>query len=136
MAQQTRDQLKQWFETGDYPTQQQFWDWLDSYRHMTDPIAISDILNLLTTLQSKADKSVVDSIVNKPDEMQLNVTTEGQTVFNIYTMPNAKTVLDINGITYFQDMDYSIGTDGVNVILTWNNSFSLSIMDMIILLKF
>lgn len=28
--------LKQWFETGDFPTQQQFWDWLDSYVHKDD----------------------------------------------------------------------------------------------------
>lgn len=28
-----RDTIKQWFETGDFPTQQQFWDWLDSYVH-------------------------------------------------------------------------------------------------------
>lgn len=36
MAIQTRDQLKQWFETGDYPTQQHFWDWLDSFIHQND----------------------------------------------------------------------------------------------------
>lgn len=36
MAIQTRDQLKQWFETGDYPTQAQFWDWLDSFVHKNE----------------------------------------------------------------------------------------------------
>lgn len=36
MAVQTRNQLKQWFETGDYPTQQQFWDWLDSFVHLSE----------------------------------------------------------------------------------------------------
>ena len=36
MAIQTREQLKQWFETGDFPTQQQFWDWMDSYVHKNE----------------------------------------------------------------------------------------------------
>lgn len=57
MAIQTRDQLKQWFETGDKPTQQQFWDWLDSYFHKTDGIAMADITGLVAALLLKADKS-------------------------------------------------------------------------------
>jgi hypothetical protein len=36
MAVQTRDTLKTWFESGDFPTQQQFWDFIDSYVHVND----------------------------------------------------------------------------------------------------
>lgn len=53
MAVQTRDQLKQWFETGDYPTQQQFWDWIDSYVHNNDSISLSQVAGLITLLNSK-----------------------------------------------------------------------------------
>ncbi|RTL47467.1 MAG: hypothetical protein EKK39_14280 [Sphingobacteriales bacterium] len=63
MAQQSRNQLKQWYITGAYPTQQQFWDWLDSFWHKTaDAIQITDVQNLLTTLQNKADISSLNTL--------------------------------------------------------------------------
>jgi hypothetical protein len=46
-----RDTIKQWFETNDYPTQEQFWNWLESYVHKNDliPVAridgLSDLIN-------------------------------------------------------------------------------------------
>lgn len=36
MAIRSRDTLKQWFETGDYPSQEQFWDWIDSFVHKNE----------------------------------------------------------------------------------------------------
>lgn len=53
MAIQTRDQLKQWFETGDYPTQQQFWDWLDSFIHKSESITPAQVDGLITLLNAK-----------------------------------------------------------------------------------
>jgi hypothetical protein len=38
-----KDTLKSWFVTGAYPTQQQFWDWMDSYIHQSDGIRFDDI---------------------------------------------------------------------------------------------
>lgn len=55
MAIQTVDQLKQWFETGDYPTQQQFWDWLDSFFHKTDTIPLNQVAGLVDALNGKQD---------------------------------------------------------------------------------
>lgn len=43
MALQSITQLKQWFRTALKPTQQQFWDWLDSYRHKSEAITIDDL---------------------------------------------------------------------------------------------
>lgn len=51
--------LKTFFETGDKPTQQQFWDFLDSYIHKDDGIAISDVSGLVTALNNKVDISVL-----------------------------------------------------------------------------
>lgn len=56
----TRDQVKQWFQTGDYPTQEQFWTLLDSVL-FSGEVAITDIAGLLAALQAKADKSAFDS---------------------------------------------------------------------------
>lgn len=35
--------LKSYFETGDKPTQAQFYAWLDSFRHKDDKIALTDL---------------------------------------------------------------------------------------------
>ncbi len=50
MAIKTVSELKSFFETGDKPTQQQFWDWLDSYMHKTDALAMSQITGLVALL--------------------------------------------------------------------------------------
>lgn len=52
MAVQTRDTLKAFFETGDFPTQANFWDWLDSFIHASDLIAIAQIAGLQTALNA------------------------------------------------------------------------------------
>lgn len=75
MAKRTIDQLKQWFETGDYPTQQQFWDWLDSFIHKDDELSIVNITGLSDQLQSKANSSQLASItpvVLAPGQTQWN----------------------------------------------------------------
>lgn len=56
MAIQTRSSIKNWFKTTFKPTQQQFWDWLDSFWHKQDEIPIASIKDLETTLNTKVDK--------------------------------------------------------------------------------
>jgi len=59
------DQLKQYFETNDYPTQQQFWNWLESFIHKNDGIAIADVAGLVTALNLKADKTALEILQPK-----------------------------------------------------------------------
>jgi hypothetical protein len=63
MAVQNINQLKQWFKTGDKPTQQQFYDWLDSFRHRSETVAISEVDELPTVLQNKADVVTVNYLL-------------------------------------------------------------------------
>ena len=56
MAIQTRSSIKNWFKTTLKPSQQQFWDWLDSFWHKQDEIPIASIKDLETTLNNKVDK--------------------------------------------------------------------------------
>ncbi|GEM_PF-3112831 len=44
----TREKLKKYFEAGDKPTQQEFYEWLDSYWHKEDKIP-QESLNILYT---------------------------------------------------------------------------------------
>lgn len=62
MAKQSIEQLKQWFESGDYPTQAQFWDWLDSFIHKDDQLTVENIQNLSTILSQKAEASALQLI--------------------------------------------------------------------------
>ena len=64
MAKQSINTLKAWFETGDYPTQQQFWDWLDSFIHKDDALDISNVDGLEDALILKADASQITALIN------------------------------------------------------------------------
>src|SRR6218665_807815 len=64
MAIQTLNTIKNWFKTGLKPTQQQFWDTWDSFRHKFEKIPLKDIENLEQTLNEKAEKSQLDLHTN------------------------------------------------------------------------
>jgi hypothetical protein len=56
MAIRERNNLKSWFQTGKYPTQDQFWDWIDSFVHKSeDKVDIDSIAGLRSLLDNKAD---------------------------------------------------------------------------------
>jgi hypothetical protein len=56
MAIRERNKLKAWFQTGNYPTQDQFWDWLDSFVHISeDKLTIDSIAGLRNLVDNKAD---------------------------------------------------------------------------------
>lgn len=57
MAVRTIAQLKAWFRRGLYPTESQFADWLDSYRHKYDKVAMSEVEGLTAALNRKYDAS-------------------------------------------------------------------------------
>lgn len=74
MAIRTIAQLKAWFRRGLYPTESQFADWLDSYRHKDEKVAMSEVEGLTTTLNQKYNaseakelKKLVDSTVETVD---------------------------------------------------------------------
>lgn len=48
--------LKQWFQTGMIPRQEQFWAIFDSFRHKSDKVPASDIEGIDNLLLNKADK--------------------------------------------------------------------------------
>ncbi len=51
----SRSTIKNWFKTGLKPTQEQFWDWLDSFWHKNDELDASDINGMQTLLDQKID---------------------------------------------------------------------------------
>lgn len=62
MAELSRDALKQFFRTGCYPQQQDFYNWLESFVHKDDGIALGQVEGLMDALNGKADKSIGEAL--------------------------------------------------------------------------
>lgn len=64
MALTSKNNLKQWFKTALKPTQNQFWNWLDSYWHKSENIPAENIAGLQDLLDEKQDVEGVDKLEN------------------------------------------------------------------------
>ena len=62
MAVQSVNTIKSWFETGDKPTQNQFWDWLESFVHKNDLVPMSQVSGLNAALTALATQTSVDAL--------------------------------------------------------------------------
>ena len=71
--------IKQWFKTGLKPTQDQFWNWIDSFWHKDELIPQKNIQNLSTTLSGKAD---ADQLANKANADASGLTQEQVEAWN------------------------------------------------------
>ncbi len=109
MAKTALDTLKSWFETGDRPTQTQFWNWLDSFVHKDDTIAQSQITGLSTSLSTLAPQAAVDAL------KAITVTTTGSTVAQ--NIP-AGTIIHKVRVKSTAGITYNLGTtDGGTQII-------------------
>ena len=76
MAKQDKNKLRGWFSTSKFPTQEQFWDWMDSFVHKDERLDIaSNFPELDHVLQLKADKEALDCHF-KDDENPHKVTKQ------------------------------------------------------------
>lgn len=74
MAETPKNTLKQWFVTGAKPLQAQYWAWLDSYWHKSEPISINNIENLSEILVNKVDADQL-ALYAKRDASNIDVPT-------------------------------------------------------------
>lgn len=81
MAKTAISTIKTWFETGDYPTQTQFWNWLDSFWHKDDELPTSQITDLDTLLAGKATTEETNSLQTQIN----NINTGNAPVSETYT---------------------------------------------------
>ncbi|MGR3790661.1 hypothetical protein ACUXZJ_07095 [Flavobacterium sp. TN-1] len=66
-----KEQIKQWFKTGETPTQEQFWQWMDSYFHKSEKIPINQIEGIIQ----------VYNAINETRQMQrIRVIPKGDTL--------------------------------------------------------
>lgn len=61
MGIQTREQLKRWFSRGQYPTESQFGDLIDSMRHNGEAIDMTAVEGLAAVLNGKAERTEAEA---------------------------------------------------------------------------
>lgn len=69
MAKTDKNTLKGWFKNGDYPNQDQFWSWMDSYWHKDDPIDMEAIQGLAALLAGKATDQDIINLNQRIDQI-------------------------------------------------------------------
>ncbi len=127
MAIQLVSTIKSWFETGDKPTQTQFWDWIDSFRHKNDPVAMGDVAGLDAALSGLASQASLDAlkavsidtalttatqmipagtIINK-----VRVKSDSAITFNLGTSPGGSQILSGESLPGGQFGIYSVDFD-------------------------
>lgn len=85
MAIQPVNTIKSWFETGDKPTQNQFWDWLESFVHKNDSVPMSQVSGLNAALTALATQTSVDAlkaIVVTTSASSISVSLPAGTILN------------------------------------------------------
>lgn len=110
MAQQTRSNLKNLFQTGDKPTQQNFADWLDSFYHKEDTIPQSAIAGLVaalpsaTQLQQLADLQPKEVVVSGSETYSVPAgKLLEHVVFIVASNGNVKAGFSVNAGEIFDD---------------------------------
>jgi hypothetical protein len=133
---QDRNKLKGWFETGDYPTQQQFWDLIDSFFHkLEDTMDINSISGLRTLLNAKADYEQLQS--HLADHANPHAVTKVQ--IGLGNLPNALSdAINLNSsetlassAAVYQLNNKIIDSTIAELLLTENGSYTVRMNDLL-----
>ncbi|MDA6070420.1 hypothetical protein NJT12_12390 [Flavobacterium sp. AC] len=111
MALQTLNTIKQWFRTGLKPTQTQFWDTWDSFRHKFEKIPVKDIDGIDELLLSKADKTVLDNHLADKSAHAPQVNTDWNSESGFSQLLNKPEFRTVNGETIVGTGDIAITTE-------------------------
>ena len=100
--------LKSWFTTGKFPTQTQFWAWLDSYRHKDDPIPVVQINGLNTLLDVKADAELLSNHINDINAHTALIQADSFTALpQVGEVEKIYVTIDTNKLYYWRDNAYT-----------------------------
>jgi hypothetical protein len=112
MAKSDKNALKAWFQNGDYPNQEQFWSWMDSYWHKDELIPIEIIQGLAALLAGKATQQDIVNLNQRIDELPNSNTGPEIIVYQgdgTYTIEDGL-LLEKMIIIPVADIELSIGT--------------------------
>ncbi|WP_336070017.1 sialate O-acetylesterase [Mesoflavibacter sp. CH_XMU1404-2] len=112
--------LKQYFLTGLKPTQQQFWNLIDSFRHKNDPVPASEVSGLQGLLDQKLDAELyVGKPIHKNYENITALTSDQSSQIEGYfygiedatgfqNITNGRVTVSYKGTTNGDETDYNL----------------------------
>ncbi|MEP6804445.1 MAG: hypothetical protein ABI892_07975 [Flavobacterium sp.] len=121
MALQTLNTIKQWFRTGLKPTQAQFWDTWDSFRHKYEKLPVKDIEGLDDVLLSKADKTVLDNHIADKNAHAPQINTDWNSKSGFSQLLNKPEFKTINGEAIIGTSDITVDIAPQNLQQTLEN---------------
>jgi hypothetical protein len=123
MAQTSKTDLKKYFETGDKPTQTEYAELIDAFRHVDDKLAIADVESLQASLDSKAVAATLVNHINDESAhnnsmtgAEIKTAYESEANTNAFTDTEKQQVAD--GVTHRSDSEAHVTTTDKT---TWNN---------------
>lgn len=130
MAETTKEALKEYFQTGDKPTQTEYAELIEAFRHVDDKLAITDTESLQASLDSKAAAATLlnhinDSSVHGGSSSSNLTGAEIKTAYEAESDTNAFTDIEkqqvADGVTHRADNDsHTTANDKAK----WNNQLS------------
>jgi len=101
MAKKDISVLRTYFETGDIPTQQQFWDTLDSFFHVDGTIAIENITGLTEILAGLENIQIsdVEGLQEALDALAIIEISDVNGLQSVLNDLQTREISDINGLT-------------------------------------
>ncbi|SMC75587.1 hypothetical protein [Chryseobacterium sp. YR221] len=90
--------LKSWFVTGEKPTQEQFWEWMDSYYHKNELLSMNAVYGLENALANKAEASSLQYFAIKDGSNITNI-ENWKDKLNINQLDSQKANKDASGLS-------------------------------------
>lgn len=107
------DSAKQWFQTGDFPTQAQFYQVFEWLRWKDEQISVGDIAGLTALVQGKADQAALNALadaINREALLQSNDFT-----FSLMANKRLQTIIIIPSADYTLKIGLTDGGEEVMV---------------------
>lgn len=103
-----------WFQTGDFPTQEQFSESWKSFYHKEENIPVDKVENLNTELQNKADASAFETHLTNANSHSATLAKLDASNLNEENTQAWKTALGVSNTTLNPASNYLIYWDGNN----------------------
>jgi|GEM_PF-1981737 len=113
MAIQTLNTIKNWFKTSLKPSQQQFWDTWDSFRHKYEKVPVNDVEGIDELLNTKADKTSLNEHLNDKNAHAPQINTDWNSESGFSQLLNKPEFKTINGKSVLGDGDITIEEGGL-----------------------
>jgi|GEM_PF-5070652 len=128
MAIQTLNTIKNWFKTTLKPSQQQFWDTWDSFRHKLDKVPVKEVEGIDELLNTKADKIALNDHIADINAHAPQVNTDWNSESGFSQLLNKPDFKTINGESILGNGDLVIdngGSQNLQQVLDTGNSANI-----------